>query len=380
MRVLAMNLLVALLLTVPGSALAKKGNGGGKPPDAPPPGADADPAIVYEVGGSSGKGSSIHVANSDGTNQLTVLQGTRDISYTEPSWSPDGTRLVFRARWSGGPLIPGLYTIDMEKDENDQWTGEWTVPLLIAEPDEISVDPAWRPQAGDIIAYTSDPPGSSFGDILTADPNIYDPIPDNLTQTESLEEDNLTWSADGTHFAVVEWHPDISDIVVYDFSESSPPKSLLRDPLRPSPIANDCETLLPGQECLRVSELSWSRTQPGLLLAAVDIRIGTTSFINDIWCIEVDALENVENITMSDDRDERSPSWSPSDGQFVVESNPVGSASSSASIRVVDLEYHNGGDSCPRAVRDQQGDLQEQIIIESGRKNAVGNPEWRRNP
>ena len=68
-----------------------------KPPVPPPP--PADPAIVYVENIS--KGAAVYktigrlmVMNADGSNQQVVLTET-GVEYLDPTWSPDGTQLVF---------------------------------------------------------------------------------------------------------------------------------------------------------------------------------------------------------------------------------------------------------------------------------------------
>lgn len=63
------------------------------------------------------------VMNADGTGlvQLTTEGGS------DPSWSPDGTRLVYM-RWNSREYAPGnnvLWIIDVRTGEKEQLTHQW---------------------------------------------------------------------------------------------------------------------------------------------------------------------------------------------------------------------------------------------------------------
>ena len=213
--------------------------GNGDPPPPPPPG-DADPAVVYDASFKvrSHVTRSIFVVNSDGTNRLLVIEGTKELSYRDASWSPDGKGLVFRVQPTMGTdnpsLDPGFYTIRMEEDGNGEWTGQWDPPVFVGpvgdlNPVGVSGDfitienPAWHPD-GLLIAYSDKQPGTTPDnrDILLVNADgSNSAAPVKLTDTQNLIELYPTWSPDGDQFAVEEYHDVNSHLVVYDFDDNS---------------------------------------------------------------------------------------------------------------------------------------------------------------
>jgi len=86
-----------------------------KPPKPPQP--PADPAIVYID--NLYKGAAMHktigrllVMNADGSNQRMVLTET-GVEYLDPTWSPDGTQLVF-TRYNIPARDTGIYVINVD--------------------------------------------------------------------------------------------------------------------------------------------------------------------------------------------------------------------------------------------------------------------------
>jgi WD40 repeat protein len=93
------------------------------------------------------RGGRLYVAHSDGHSPRRLTRGHRD---TEPSWSPDGTTILFVRRISTLPA--------------DLWTiGSTGRPLrrLTNTSDRFESDPAWSPQGDQIVfrgCRTDDPP------------------------------------------------------------------------------------------------------------------------------------------------------------------------------------------------------------------------------
>ncbi|MBK8977824.1 MAG: PD40 domain-containing protein [Planctomycetes bacterium] len=85
-----------LVLVAVGLPAQKKGGGGSTPP--------ADPAIAFAEAG-------IKVMNADGSNVRTVVALRRGEGAWFPSWSPDGTQLVFTANLGGQR---GVYKIGLD--------------------------------------------------------------------------------------------------------------------------------------------------------------------------------------------------------------------------------------------------------------------------
>jgi TolB protein len=118
----------------------------------------------------------IAIVDSDGSNMQRLTDGAGNFAF--PSWSPDGTRLVYR---SFAP--PGLHVMDVESREST---------LLLAGPHNF---PSWSPR-GDRIAFVSK---------RDDDFEIYTIRPDGSGLTRSTSspgvEGHLAWSADGEWLA-----------------------------------------------------------------------------------------------------------------------------------------------------------------------------------
>lgn len=121
----------------------------------------------------------IAIINSDGTNLKVLTDGSGNYGF--PSWSPDGTSIVYRA---SNDSVKGLFIMDIK-------TGK-TRPLTINSHDNF---PAWSP-TGDIIAFTS---------LKDNNYDIYTIKPDGtglkrLTTTPGNDA-HCTWSPDGKWIA-----------------------------------------------------------------------------------------------------------------------------------------------------------------------------------
>ena len=194
MRPLFRTLSVGLLLLAtafPAIAQKKGGGGGGSTP--PPP---ADPAIVYRnVGGDA----YIHVANADGSNNVTVLHR----GYT-PSWGPSGTGTVEDPHrfvctdWSETQLLTYRVWVDGSgtRSEIDQ------VLAVVAESDWVAT-PAW---SGTRIAYMyrkdwqtgADPATIQLIDAAGGTPiQVYEAAP-------GMSILRMAWFHDGTRLAISE--------------------------------------------------------------------------------------------------------------------------------------------------------------------------------
>ena len=325
--------------------------GKGKPP--PPQPTPSNPGIAFIANGS------IYVVDEDGTNRRLVLQSSKNIQYGEPSWSPSGNDLVFGIRSSDRLVAPGVYTIAKVLDTNGNWTGTWSSPLRVAHRASSGFGrPAWRPN-DDLIAY------EDGNDIFIVQANGSS-APVNLTNSSGILT-YFTWSPDGNAFAVMEWHTDISDIVVFQYNGSTNPPtqiaSLIREPS--SPIASDCKALSP-QECLRVFGVSWSKTEPGLIAAAVNTRV--SEWVYDIWCINVASPLDVQNLSSSNnDSIKQRPTWSSDDNQLAFADRET------RGIATMTLSYTNGTNSCPTREGNQQT-----LVPSSGSKEVLESPDWRR--
>ena len=122
----------------------------------------------------------LFVMNRDGSG-LHDITNTPGASEWSPSWSPDGTRLVYQGD-------DGLYVVDADGSD----------PVRITDFASGAIDyyPAWSP-VGDVIAFERKAGEATFGIwTVNADGTDARPVVDG-----PLDEEYPAWSPDGTHLA-----------------------------------------------------------------------------------------------------------------------------------------------------------------------------------
>ena len=111
-------------------------------------------------------------------------QTTDDLLYAEePSWSPDGTEIVFNSRG-------GIYKIDVNSLKETRLTNS---------PD-LEHDPTWSPDGEQIafVRYNLDPPSSAIY-VMRSNGSDLNPVRDFPLGDGELEYDGRLISLD--------WHP-----------------------------------------------------------------------------------------------------------------------------------------------------------------------------
>jgi TolB protein len=121
----------------------------------------------------------IYVMNADGTNLRRLTAGF------SPSWSPDGTRIVFVHYESGG--AEGLYVM------NDDGSG---VTQLTDGP-EADHGPRWSPD-GQAIAFSRSPDGYTPADVF-----VINADGSGLRRLTASGGESPSWSPDGSRMAFV---------------------------------------------------------------------------------------------------------------------------------------------------------------------------------
>ena len=148
-------------------------------------------AFVHGGGAVAGR---IAVINEDGTGQVILSDGGDD---RDPSWSPDGSQIVF-----SGARFGGVNIIRMNADGTGQ------VPLTDTLDPVSNTQPAWSPD-GTKIAFVSNRAGSRRGEIWVMNADGTNPV--RLTENVQLGTDSFgpfygldlspAWSPDGTRIA-----------------------------------------------------------------------------------------------------------------------------------------------------------------------------------
>ena len=288
---------VVLLLGVTGWAQKAK------PPQPPAP--PADPAIAYVVNISKGtaikktKGQ-LMVMNADGSNQKVVLTET-GVEYLDPTWSPDGTQLVFtREDYIGGRSSICIINVN--------GTGFRKVIEESSDGEMIEGPATWSPQPlpdGNYklaFCYSVRRPDGTY----EIDHDAYFINPDGtglfqLTNTLGVGEGLFSWSptADRVTFP---WG-DGGFIVCW----------IIYDP--------DTGTFSPATErtCFEFGFGIWANLQE-----KVAVGKGDAGGVNDIWIYDLLNPSLSYQLTSTPNNYEHDQSWLPDDSKILFVQGPSG--------------------------------------------------------
>jgi hypothetical protein len=291
--------------------LAGLSHAAGKP-KPPPPAPPFNPAIVYTLNGA------LAVATADGTNQKIILSNA---GANAPSWSPDGTKIIFA---SNSPFGPGIYQLSINRD-----TGQ-----AIGSPQKLTslnsaflglAFPVWSPQpfnGKNYIAYSDleFPNGIDYKIYLL---DVDTPLPPfKLTTTSDwLSPAHPTWNPSATKIALNHGPantPSPYDILVLTLTTDCPGFEPVCEDVtaRQSLVRNVTES--PLQSAGSILNPTWGNT--GAEIAVIpDMPWDSNS---DIWIIPVEEPKAAWNLTNTNqntlpDRHETLPSWSPNDMQMI---------------------------------------------------------------
>ena len=164
--------------------------------------------IVYEyadeIGGTGTQ--DVHIMTADGLDTVNLTPGTGESNETEPAWSSDGSRIVFRSDRSDAP---GLYTITPEGRELTRLTDGG-----------LDVNPRWSPDGSRIVfgRYLDPDSGGTGFELFTIASDGT-----GLTQLTDNPDYNTTdadWSPDGQWMVIASRF--LSGSGVYDLYSMSP--------------------------------------------------------------------------------------------------------------------------------------------------------------
>ncbi len=310
------------------------GRGGGEDPPGPACAQDVPascvPAIVYNRAGN------IEVADIDGANVSTVTLGGR-----EPSWSPDGTNIVF----AEGDGI-WVQQIDRETSSPDG------LPYRIWEstPSQfVTFDPHWNP-VFDYIAFSANPATANENDIFFVDPDGSNPT--MFTQTDGIVVVRPTFSPDGNKLAAVEWEGGSYNIVVYDLLNPGFKKDLTRG------------HALEGLD--GIFGFTWAKNRNALVFKSY----GDASGLEAIWCIDPDFPDDPVLLTL--ETRIWSPSFSSDDSElFYVKEDPShkGNNRSDRKLFKASLDYTGSTNACPAPL------LGDTLVLSSPDKRPINDPD-----
>jgi len=135
----------------------------------------------------------IYVMNADGSGEIMLTGDTEEKNY--PSWSPDGTRIVFSSKpgvssSSGFDLFGSTH--DFQDSEIYIMNADGSNRINISNDPSQDVEPCWSPN-GSKIAFATDRDGNYEIYVMNADGTELIPLTEN-----SSDDHRPMWSPDGS--------------------------------------------------------------------------------------------------------------------------------------------------------------------------------------
>jgi len=251
--------------------------------------------FLLESGAIHGNGTMSELAQMESTNVLDLLsesleQNDSDISYLTPSWSPDGSKIVFISnmdeQW-------GLNIYVMDSDGTN-------ITRLTTNEDSIDTFTSWSPD-GSKIVFSSDMDGQWGYNLY-----VMDSDGTNITRL-TTNEDSIDTSAS--------WSPDGSKIVFDSDMDRQLGYNLY---IIDSDGTNI--TRLTTNEDSTDANASWSPDGSKIVFDSdMDGQLGYTN----IYIMDSDGT-NITKLTTNEDSIDTSASWSPDGSKIVFSSNMDG--------------------------------------------------------
>jgi Tol biopolymer transport system component len=257
--------------------------------------------------------SNIWRVNADGTNPTPVTKSVKVFS-SGPSWSPDGTHIVF----SSDGALDGTDAQNIHRQPNI-----WRVNSDGASPTPLtkgvnawSTDPSWSPDGTQILFGSgraldgTDAANIKFG-TLEVIVNIWRVNADGTNPTPVTKEVD-------THSYEATWSPDGAQIVF-----SSDRALAKNDTLNIWRVNADGTNPTPVTKTVNVNNSNprWSPDGAQIVFSSNRALDGTDQFFNfNIWRVNADGT-NPTPVTKAVNADSFEPTWAPDGAQIVFSSN-----------------------------------------------------------
>ena len=154
----------------------------------------------------------IYVMNSDGTNAAALTSSGFDAL---ASWSPDGSKIAFSS-WRDNFAAPEIYVMNADGTNQTRLTNNLV-------PD---YDPSWSPD-GSKIAFSHEASNSGgWADVYVMNANGTGAT--NLTNTANLGESSTVWSPDGTKIGYIRGDGASTEVFVMNAADGTAQTNITR--------------------------------------------------------------------------------------------------------------------------------------------------------
>lgn len=286
---------------------------------APPP-APFVPAIAYIQAKTMSPASDLMLMSADGSQSKVLVAGTKTAGAGSPSFSPDGSMIVYR-------FGPALYVVPTAGGT------PWKI-VDLAQGHGWNT-PAWSPDGRFILYADSTEPSAICG---CPDRDLFLIEVDSaghavagsklrLTATSSLIEYQPSWSRDGSRFVAKVWiNSNEEQLFVFDF-----------DATTQSITGSWSLTAGLGKMFFGPWRAQWNKTSTTF---PNDVIVFSAHFPNDgsnydLWYIDANTLL-AGHLIATRQNYEGSPSFSPTDGRLVFHNENAGTNQSPHDLSIIE--------------------------------------------
>ena len=269
--------------------------------------------FLLESGAIHGNGTMSELAQMESTNALDQLsesldQNDSDISYSTPSWSPDGSKIIFSSDMDG-KWSSNIYVMDSDGTN---------ITRLTTNEDSIDTSASWSPD-GSKIVFSSDMHGQWGSNIY-----VMDSDGTNITRLTKQDSSDMSpsWSPDGSKIAFIsDMHGQMfTNIYVMDSDGTNITRLTTK---------RNCWDEFP----------SWSPDGEKILFESCQYE--GTEFRETIFVMDSDGTNMTMLIAWEDAGEDEFPYWSPDGSKIVFSSNLDGQLYGTKNIYVMDSDGTN---------------------------------------